>query len=171
MLEFMVLSAPRSASTWVANWLTTSTSICLHDPVFEHHPEDLDVLEYPGRRVGIACTALALLPAWVNAHRAPKVIVHRNLDEVNASLVRIGLTALGEKWRTALDSVEGLHVDYDDLFFPRVGRDICAHLGLPWDWVRFGELTKMNVEPNFNRVTLRADRARAFRERVARAFQ
>ena len=42
VIEFMVLSAPRSASTWAANWLTTEKTLCLHDPVLEHYPEDLD---------------------------------------------------------------------------------------------------------------------------------
>jgi hypothetical protein len=170
MVRFMVLSAPRSASTWIANWLTTDVTLCLHDPVLEHFPEDLDRIRCD-RHLGIACSALALLPDFVNAHTARKVVVHRDLDEVNASLVTIGLSRLSRQWNTALDRIHGMHVYYHDVFSPETAAPIYEYLtDRPFDEPRHAQLCAMHVEPNFEKVIIKPDRARAFRERVARAF-
>lgn len=170
MLEFMVLSAPRSASTWVANWLTTGTTLCLHDPILEHRPEELDAYACD-RRLGIACTGLPLLPDWVNRHAARKVIVHRDLGEVNNSLESCGLTRLSQRWDGVLDRLHGFHVYYTDLFQAESAAAIADALDIGFDRVRHAQLVAMHVEPQFERINIRDDRARAFRDRVARAFQ
>lgn len=171
MVRFMVLSAPRSASTWVANWLTTEKTLCLHDPILEHKPEDLDDIPCD-RLLGLACTGLALLPDFVNTHPAMKVIVHRDLEAVNRSLTTIGLTPLGRRWNDALDRIRGMHVYYDSLFDAHWADKIHYQLtGLPFDAARHAQLCGMYVEPHFEKLTVKADRARDFRQRVERAFQ
>lgn len=170
MIRFMVLSAPRSASTWVANWLTTERLMCLHDPILEHKPEALDSLPCD-RLLGISCTGLALLPDFINAHPAPKVIVHRDLTECDHSLETIGLTRLGPRWRQALDRIQGLHVYYDNLFDPFYAQQIYSHLtGFEFDVSRHEQLCAMHVEPHFEKISVRPDRARDFRQRIERAF-
>jgi hypothetical protein len=171
VIKFMVLSAPRSASTWVANWLTTERTLCLHDPILEHCVEDLDALPCD-RLLGIACTATALLPAFVNAHAARKIVLHRDLGEVNRSLVSIGLTPLSPTWTRALDRIEGMHVDYGDLFEPVMAAEILSYLfpDAPFDAARHAQLCGMHVEPKFEKVKIKADRARDFRRRVAAAL-
>jgi len=171
MVEFMVLSAPRSASTWAANWLTTAKTLCLHDPILEHAPEALD--QIPCDRVlGVACTGLALLPGFLRLHLARKVIIHRPMQEVDQSLEAIGLTKLGVQWNTALDQIGGFHVLYSDLFEPRQACAIYEFLTqLPFDAARHEQLCAMHLEPCFERVKVKPDRARAFRERIQRAFQ
>ena len=166
----MVLSAPRSASTWVANWLTTERTLCLHDPVLEHAPEAMDAIACD-RRLGVACTGLALLPDFVNAHAARKVIVHRHLEEVNESLETIGLTPLGLPWRRALERIKGFHAAYSDLFEPASAAILYEHLtGFDFDAVRHANLCAMHVEPQFEKIKIRPERAREFRKRVERAF-
>jgi hypothetical protein len=170
VIKFMVLSAPRSASTWTANWLTTAKTLCLHDPVLKHRPEDLDAIPCD-RMLGLACTALALQPAFVNAHPAKKVIVHRDLKEVNRSLISIGFTRLGPIWTDALEKIEGLHVEYADLFTATYAPRIYKHLtGLSFDAARHEELMSMHIEPHFDKIILRPDRAREFRKRVQEAL-
>jgi hypothetical protein len=170
MVRFMVLSAPRSASTWAANWLTTDRTLCLHDPILEHSPEDMDQLPCD-RILGVACTGLALLPGFIRLHQARKVIVHRDLDEVNRSLVSIGLTPLGNVWNTALEQIQGMHVYYHDLFDPTHARRIYEHLtNLPFDAARHEQLCTMHVEPNFEKIKIKPERARDFRDRIHRAF-
>jgi hypothetical protein len=165
----MVLSAPRSASTWAANWLTTEHSLCLHDPVFEHRPELLDQI-HVGRMLGISCTALGLLPAFVNTHPARKVIVHRDLDDVNRSLVTLGLTPLGSLWRGALERLEGMHVQYEDLFNAVTARPIYEHLvQRNFDEHRHAQLCEMHVEPCFDKVRIDPVRVRDFRKRLIEA--
>jgi hypothetical protein len=171
LIEFMVLSAPRSASTWVANWLTTRRTLCLHDPILEHSPEDMDAIVCD-RTLGLACTGLALLPDFVNAHPAPKVVVHRDLDEVNASLTAIGLSRLAPVWRRALGRIDGLHVCYADLFDPVAAARIHDHLmgGQDFDAARHRELCAMRIEPNFEKIAVVPERARDFRQRIERAL-
>jgi hypothetical protein len=60
MLDFIVLGLPRSATTWLANWLTTDRSLCLHDPFAKTLPEQWDA---GGKRLGISCTGAYLMPA------------------------------------------------------------------------------------------------------------
>lgn len=166
----MVLSAPRSASTWVANWLTTEKSLCLHDPILEHKPEDLDAIT-SDRVLGLSCTGLALLPEFVNAHPARKVIVHRPLETVNRSLVSIGLAGVGANWVGALYKIGGMHVAYEDLFNPLRARTIHKYLmQTPFDGRRHAQLCAMHVEPHFPKVQVQPDRAREFRARVLEVF-
>jgi|SRR5882762_6901529 len=166
----MVLSAPRSASTWVANWLTTEQTLCLHDPVLTHAPEAFDAIPCD-RVLGLACTGLALLTDFVNNHQAKKLIVHRDLGTVNHSLETIGLSRLGPRWEQCLREVRGMHVHYNDLFQPAPARSIYEHLtGLLFDEPRHRNLCDMYVEPHFEKVKIRPERARDFRTRVERAF-
>lgn len=167
----MVLSAPRSASTWVANWLTTDKTLCLHDPVLEYAPEELDQL-HCDRRLGVSCTGLALLPDFVNRHLARKVVIHRNLSEVNQSLVSTGLSPLSPLWKGALERIEAdYRLHYHQLFDPANAKVIYEHLtSEPFDLVRFEQLRDMHVEPYFDQVRIKPERARDFRRRVAAVF-
>lgn len=172
MISFLVLSAPRSASTWASNWLTTERHLCLHDPILEHHIDDLPVLPLP-RKYGIACTALGLLPDWCAAQRCPKLIVHRDRGEVDASLEHIGLTRLPAHWDGLLESIEGWHVHYQDLFRPGTARAIWEHLcgpDDPFDASRHALLAAMHIDPHFPRVRIDPERARDFRSQIERAF-
>lgn len=172
MLQFMVLSAPRCASTWVANWLTSERVLCLHDPILEHTPEDLDTLPCD-RLLGIACTGLALLTPFVNAHPARKVVIHRDFKEINDSLMSIGLTrVVAKRWETALQAIEeAMHVYYADLFKPAVAEMVYQHLTqLPFDRARHDLLRVMHVEPLFDHVKIVPERAREFRRRVSEAL-
>lgn len=109
----MVLAAPRSGTAWCANWLTTEASVCLHDPLWRYHYDELDYFPKGGRMLGIACTGAALFPEWVNAHRARKVILHRPLQEIDASLEALGFPPVGTQWIGRLDEVKGWHMSWD----------------------------------------------------------
>ena len=166
----MVLSMPRSSSTWVANWLTTEKTLCLHDPILRYAAEEFDSIPCD-RTLGIACTGTALLADFVNAHPARKLILHRDRDEVNRSLETIGLSALQKPWTRALDRLRGMHVYYTDLFDPVTAAPIYEYVtGQPMDTARHLELVAMHIEPHFERIQLKLDRARSFRERIERAF-
>jgi hypothetical protein len=170
MIEFMVLSAPRSGSTWASNWLTTERTLCLHDPVLEHAPEDFDSIACD-RRLGISCTATPLLPDFVNRHRARKLIVHRDIADINRSLEHCGMTRLESIWDGALDKLEGLHVQHTALFNPAQARVIWRHLlGTEMDDRRHRLLTDMHIDPNFGRLRVVPARARAFVQRVREAL-
>lgn len=151
-IEFMLLAAPRSATTWASNWLTTDATLCLHDPLWRWTKEELDGIQTP-RRLGIACTGLALFPEWVNAHPARKIILHRDLDEVDESLKRIGMTACGEQWNGVLDRIKGVHLEWSELFTrPQYIYEYL--LDRPFDAERWACLREMNVQPHYQAITV-----------------
>jgi hypothetical protein len=163
MIEFMIVALPRSGTTWAANWLTTGALHCIHDPLRLAHYADWDAeLSCGGKRTGLACTGAWNWPEWLNAHPARKVILHRPLDEVTASLARIGLPGDAPlKGAPKLDEIEGLHVQWTDLFDAAGAAAIWAHLtGLPFDGLRHAALREMNVQPRFDDLTIRPEATR-----------
>lgn len=151
----MVVALPRSGTTWAANWLTTGALHCIHDPLRLAHFADWGAeLACDGRRTGVACTGAWNWPDWLNAHPARKVILHRPLDQVAASLARIGLPAALEG-SAKLDEVIGLHVPWTDLFDAAGAAAIWTHLtGLPFDGLRHAALREMSVQPRFDALTV-----------------
>lgn len=163
MLDFMIISLPRSGSTWAANWLTTDGSLCIHDPLWTIAPRDLDarIAELgPDRMRGIACTGLWRWPAVIAEHPCRKLILRRDRREVARSLHRLGLPSLPLKADRQLAAIEGTHVDWRSLFDPAAAREIWAFVTggrLPFDAERHARLAAMRIEPNFE--TVQRDRA------------
>lgn len=153
-IEFMLLAAPRSATTWASNWLTTDTTACLHDPLIKWTRDELDSIQSP-KRLGIACTALALFPEWVNAHPARKIILHRDLRDVDESLIRIGMTGCARQWEGVLDRIQGVHLNWDVMFDPLRARYVYEYLlNLPFDPERWAILCEINAQPHFRAVSI-----------------
>lgn len=151
-VEFMLLAAPRSGTTWASNWLTTDTTLCLHDPLWRWHHSELDGIQSL-KRLGVACTGLALFPEWVNAHPARKIILHRDLSEVDTSLQRIGMTGCSKQWEGVLDRIDGIHLEWTELFSrPQYIYEYL--LDLPFDAERWANLREMNVQPHYEAVTV-----------------
>ena len=148
----MVLSSPRSGSTWASNWLTTDKTLCLHDPLWTHHYLDLDKIT-SHRAIGVACTGLYLFPEWVNNHPARKVILHRNLEEINESLIEIGLGEITAKQHANLDLIEGWHIEWTDIF-DKPKKIYEYLLELPFDDERHGLLREIEMQPNFEKISI-----------------
>lgn len=146
MVEFMVLAAPRSGTTWVSNWLTTDTTLCLHDPLWTHHYSDLDKIK-SSKVLGVACTGLYMFPDFVNSHPARKVILHRDEKEINDSLNAIGLPSLSNTERD-LNKIVGWHIDWQQIFTEP--KTIYEYLtGLEFDKERHEFLKGIEMQPNF----------------------
>jgi hypothetical protein len=167
MIEFMLLAAPRSGTTWAANWLTTNKTLCLHDPLWTHHYSDLDKIEST-KYLGLSCTGLWMWPEWVNAHPARKIILHRPLEEINASLSELGLAPMPADTEERLNKIEGFHLPYTDLFTDP--RDIYEYLlGLPFDEERHASLKLMNIQPNFSAIKVDTAASRRLMQELAQA--
>lgn len=152
MIDFMLISAPRSGSTWAANWLTTDTTLCLHDPLFNWHYTELDGLE-TDKCLGIADTGLYRFPAWLNAHPARKVILHRPQASIDASLAEIGLPAMEGNVLADLGAIQGRHYNWTALFTdPKPIYEFL--LGKPFDAERHRELALIEMQPKFSGLTL-----------------
>lgn len=142
----MVIGLPRSGTAWAANWLTTDTTLCLHDPLAKYHHTELDGL-VSDKRLGVACTGLWMHPEWLNAHPARKVILHRDLAAINRSLDALGVEPLRNQ---NLGHIHGMHVPCDALWDDP--EPIWQHLtGLPMDWQRHNLLASLNVQIAFDR--------------------
>ena len=146
MLDFVVVGLPRSGTTWASNWLTTDNSICWHDATGFSLPNELDKVESKKRFKGISCTAAWTWKEWVESHKR-LVILDRDTDEINASLVELGFSPLTTKAIDYFNSIQGFRVKYTDLFdSPKKIWDKLLP-DLPFDGERHEELLKMNIQP------------------------
>lgn len=148
-IKFMIIAAPRSGTSWAANWLNTPDRFCFHEPLWDFHYQDADQLEFPGKEYGIACTGMAFWWEWLNDHPAPKVILHRPPNEVNASLRKLNLPPAPSALFKSLDKVNGLHRPWTDLY--RDPRALHEHLLFtePFDELRHRFLASMIVNTNY----------------------
>ena len=151
MVEFMVLAAPRSGTTWASNWLTTDKTLCLHDPLWTHHYSDLDKIT-SRKMVGVACTGLYMFPDFVNSHPARKVILHRDEKEINVSLEAIGLPTLSNTEKD-LCKIAGWHMDWKQIFTkPKAIYEFLTDL--EFDEERHSLLKEIEMQPNFEGLTI-----------------
>ena len=143
MIDFMVVSMPRSRSTWLANWLTTDKSICLHDPLRDKTIKDIEAIK-ADKVLGVADTSLLLYGDKLNRYRCKKLIIHRSLAQVSRSVgEKIDARLAGQ-----LNGIKGLHIQYDEI--NAMGREIWRYLiGDGFDQERFNLLKDMNIEPHF----------------------
>jgi hypothetical protein len=143
-VDFIVLGLPRSGTTWLANWLTTDRSFCLHDP-FNQLPE-----RWPrdSRRFGISCTGAYLLPKWLDLQHCPVAIIERDPKACDHSLERIGLGDTSPLV-TALRNTEGRRWRFDDIWNEEKARELWAFLlpDAPFDALRYRLLREMRIEP------------------------
>ena len=112
MIEFMVIAHPRSGTTWAANWLTTDTTLCLHDPLAYRHYAEWDDFE-SSKMLGVSDCGVCAFPDFLNSHPARKVILHRDRKEIAESLGMPEFLLSPDH----LDEIQGMHVH-----FPICGR-------------------------------------------------
>lgn len=171
MLDFMIIGLPRSGTTWAANWLTTDASHCYHDPLYTKHYSDWDTgLVLPGRQVGVSCTGIWRWADWLNQHPAHKVLLHRDLGEIAKSMLDIGLPELDlEEGERLLRSIDGLHVEFTDLFDPAAAETIWTYLtGLPFNVERHAELTHIEMQPKFSGLSVGPEVTRRLMDELSR---
>lgn len=146
MIDFLVIGLPRSSTTWIANWLTTDRSLCLHDPFAFGLPE-----QWPrdARRFGISCTGAYLFPKWMAALKCPIAVIERNPDDCDASLARMA-------WGDVSGCVEpfmaapGQRFRWSALWDEDKARELWDFLmpGLAFDSIRYRMLTEIQVQPH-----------------------
>lgn len=149
-IAFFVCSLPRSGSTWAANWLTTETSLCLHDPEASGMTLaelDAKASSITSKRLGVATTSAWAQVEWLNAHPAPKLVFHRPRSEVNSSLEKAGLPPIDQRVVDLNNKIEGHGRYWFRLFEPGAAKAICDELGLPFDAERHRVLSTFRVTP------------------------
>jgi hypothetical protein len=172
MVHFMVLGGPRSATTWAANWLNTDTTICLHDPLLEYTTTQLERMTFRGgKRFGISCTSSTLYPDWVNSQKCPKLVLVRDVQEINTSLRSLGLVEMiPARHEARLAAIKNaMFVHYDKLFSLSWAAVIANHLGVPFDADRYDVLRQMRVEPMWRHLNVGRQAAMTLVKRIQEA--
>lgn len=156
MLDFMVIGLPRSGTTWAANWLTTDTVYCAHDPLYHYHYDEwntrvaLEAYRNGYVHAGVSCTGIWRWPAWVNAQPCAKLILERDFGEVQDSLTTLDLPRLDDSAVEQLNSISGFRLPYECLFDPRCARLVWEHLtGGEFNEMRHKALCEYMVQPKF----------------------
>lgn len=146
MIDFMVISLPRSGSAWLANLLTTDDSICLHESFIDHSIADLHEMKHDGL-LGISETSAAFIDDAI-AYSCKKLIVKRPIAEINGSLISIGLFAAFDKdSENALNNIEGYSINFKDIFdFDEMSKAYMYLLGKEMCKQRHTMLCKMNIQ-------------------------
>ena len=147
MIDFMIVGLPRSGTAWLANWFTTERSICWHEPLWQRSLAELDDMKGAGL-FGIADTMLLLMSAdELNRHPAKKLIVHRELGDVNFSLSKLGLPSMQDEHKWRLDEIGGYHITFHDLFNVERFRPAAEWLlPIPFDTARYSLLKNLNIQ-------------------------
>lgn len=147
MIDFMIVGLPRSGTAWLANWFTTERSICWHEPLWQRSLAELDDMKGAGL-FGIADTMLLLMSAdELNRHPAKKLIVHRELGDVNFSLSKLGLPSMQDEHKWRLDEIGGYHITFQDLFNVERFRPAAEWLlPIPFDTARYSLLKNLNIQ-------------------------
>lgn len=158
-LDFLVFGLPRSMTTWAANWLTTDNTICWHDPAAVMPPWQCDQRSSSKRYRGMSCTGSWLFTDWVNEHPAPTLVIERPVEEVNASLQRLGLEPLADELLERFSWLPGVRVSCKDLLDGAVARDVWNYLlpDVPYDVERHMQLRDMVVLTDVSSIPTAAD--------------
>lgn len=156
-IPFFVTAMPRSRTAWLAAWLTTDTTLCLHDSLANALPA-----VQPGIRAGLSgpevCTAFRDFSAtwpdapWLvvrrlDAARAFEVVLRRHSDDYS-NLVDDWWK---EREKVLLEVAAGprtLVVDFYDLDDQMVAKRIWQHLlpEKPLDLARWRMLSSLNIQ-------------------------
>lgn len=160
MIDFMIIGLPRSGTTWAANWLTAGDVFCVHDPLYKVHYSEWDTnrVHFPHpmlyNNIGVSCTGIWRWPEFVNAHPANKIVVIRDLDEVNREMEKLGFPELPGDADLMLRDIEAPHVPYTDLFDPERAPFIWSKLvgDVGYCPLRHAQLCEFNVQPNFQKI-------------------
>jgi len=149
VIDFIVLGLPRSGTTWLANWLTTDRSLCLHDPFALGAPE---TWPRDARRFGISCTGAFLFPKWLAQQQCPVAIIERDPEACDRSLHRIGLGDTSGLIDT-LHEVDGRRWRFDDIWDEDKASELLAFLlpGMPFDALRYRMLRDIQIQPHMGK--------------------
>lgn len=152
--DFLILSLPRSRSAWLANFMTTDTTLCLHDPtgmlVSGETLPDVSAKIY-----GWADTALGMTPDIVRSLEARTLIIERDPEDVIAAVEQMGLPIPIDRVRGAvmsqvqsLKEIRGLRVRFEEIDNRLGGIWSFLTLGQPFDGDRANLLKQFDVQLN-----------------------
>jgi hypothetical protein len=120
--------------------------------------------------IGVSCTGIWRWPEFVNEHPANKIVVMRDVDEVNAGLDEIGLPMLEPEAEQMLNNIEAPHIPFEHLFDVKEAEKIWNHLVGPVGFcpLRHAQLCEFLVQPNFMEIKPDKDVTRKLYDELSR---
>jgi hypothetical protein len=162
--KFFVTGLPRSRTAWMAAFLSTGESLCLHEPSYRMRSiEDLvpmlDSRFY--RHIGVSESGLGFFTKWIIDHLQARVLViERDIGEVEQALKKLGFpsnfpycTMLLEALLEVRDHPMVKWVHFNALQHKRVMQDIYWWLlpGMAFDEVRWQQFENFRIEIDMQR--------------------
>lgn len=160
MNPFFVTGLPRSRTAWMANWLTTDKTLCVHDPICNLWPAVID------RRLGMSGPEVALSFYRLNeAHpAAPWVVVQRkDAKEAFEKVLRQHMEipegfhkfwAERVEWIARIgDHDRVLKVEFEALNYEDTAAQVWRHLlpEMPFDAARWNMLNDLNITQDIHK--------------------
>lgn len=145
MGKFVITGLPRSRTAWFSAYLSTGDTFCHHEAIYHNLPMDLEGYA----NVGNSDSGYVLRPQWGEEQDEHKIVViHRDIDEVRASLAAVGVFDARELLLDCSDKLEDLHGMH--MNFNQVNdklEDIHNYIGVPYDPDRAKLFKTLHIEP------------------------
>ena len=144
MIRYMVLGLPRSGTAWMANLLSSNGAVCLHESLADYSLAEIEAMP---EVAGISETAGVLVADQIAAHPARKVVIMRDLTEVNHSMMLQGLPDIPLVAQQMLDQIEAPRVAFHQLFDFDVMATVYQYLTLEvLDKRYFDQMVSYNIQ-------------------------
>jgi hypothetical protein len=158
--KFFVTGLPRSRTAWMAAFLSTGETLCLHEPEYrlqaiEELPALLDSTFY--RHFGVSSSGLGFFTKWIIDNMQARVLViDRDIGEVEDSLKKLGIPIdrflycrlLQERLQEIRDHPMVKWISFPSLQHRRVMQEIYWWLmpGCAFDEDRWQQFNGFNIE-------------------------
>lgn len=162
MQPFLITGLPRSRTAWMAHFFTVPGVWCEHEPSYHFtHLNDLEAFYARGAghgmRVGASDHGLGWwLPEIIRKHGAKVLLIERDIHDVNADLIRLGLKDGALDYLRELRRRENLMrahpnvlcVPYSKIDEPGRMERAWFHClpGVPFDEARFQYMRRFNIQ-------------------------
>ena len=163
-IPFLITGLPRSRTAWMAEFMTTASSVCFHEPLrkmYDVSGLSHKLMDDEHKFAGASDSGAGYFLPWILTNlQCPVVIIDRHIDEVDESMRGIGfsirpaLELLKKEINTYGDHPNVMRVKFENLHQLTTMQKIFWHLmpGEPFDEGRFERFDKVIVEVNVDEI-------------------
>lgn len=164
-MTFFVTGLPRSRTAWLANFLTYDDQFCYHEGL--NGCSSIDEYKDKVKDKGDSNTGLMMFDFKDHFPDSKVIVIDSSVDksiEFSKSVFGVDLTDIMVKGKTRLDSINGLHININDIN-DRL-KEIWEYVSdKPFDKERADMLIKLNIQVN-DPLSMDGEAANKFKESV-----
>lgn len=174
--KFVVTGLPRSRTAWMAAFLSTGETLCLHEPSYrmmsiEDLNEILDTNFY--KHIGVSESGLGFFAPWILENlQCRMLVIERDFGDVERSMRKFGFPPQFsyDYCAVVMESLLAVKrhplvkwVHFNSLVNKRVMQDIYWWLmpGMAFDEARWTEFEGMKIEADINRMLAKFQKYKA----------